>query len=63
MISTDGLVCFFDPASSIKTRDDEPRPSQGEHAAEPGTSFARGVAVGLAVAVPVWACVILSTIR
>jgi hypothetical protein len=63
MISTDGLVCYFDPASSIKTREDEPRRSPNEPAAEPRTSFARGIAVGLAVAVPVWACIILSSIR
>jgi hypothetical protein len=63
MISPNGLVCYFDPLASIRTRDDAPRPSQSENETEPKTSFARGVAVGLAVALPVWACIILSSIR
>jgi hypothetical protein len=63
MISTDALACYFDPASAIKAREDDPRPSRSEQAPGPGASFVRGVAVGLAVAVPVWACIILSSIR
>ncbi len=63
MISTNGFVCYFDSMGSIGTRDDEPSPSESENGAEPKPSFARGIAVGLALAVPVWACVILSVIR
>ncbi len=63
MISTNGFTCYFDSLGSIGTRDEEPSPSQSENGAEPKTSFARGIAVGLALVVPVWACVILYVIR
>ena len=63
MISTDSLISEFAAGSLVKTQDHAPRSAQTGHpTAEPKTSFFRGVIIGLAVAVPVWAWIITSIV-
>ena len=63
MISNDSLIRSFAPSRDIKVREEAPQSSQTDHPAEPRPSFFRGVVVALAVALPVWAWIILWSIR
>jgi hypothetical protein len=63
MIGNDSLIRTFAPSSPLEVREESPRSSQTERPAEPRPSFFRGVIIALAVALPVWAWVIMSSIR
>jgi hypothetical protein len=63
MISNDSLIRYFAPGSPIETPEGPPDLGRPYFSPEPRSSFFRGVTVGLAVATPMWAWVILASIR
>jgi hypothetical protein len=63
MITDDSVVYYLDPGISSNVGEGSAVAGQTEAPAEPRKSFARGVMVGLAVAVPVWALIIIALVR
>jgi hypothetical protein len=63
MISNDSLIRAFAPGSLIKPQEDLPGSGTRDYSNELSPSFFHGLTVGIVLAVPVWALVIVSSIR
>jgi hypothetical protein len=63
MNNTLGFIRAYGPDGLTKTQTDRPRSSRAQEPSEPPASFVRGVIVALAVAIPVWAWIMVESIR
>jgi hypothetical protein len=63
MISNDSFIRSLVPGRLIKPQEDQPGSGARDYATELSPSFFHGLTVGIALAIPVWALVIVSSIR
>jgi hypothetical protein len=58
-----GFIRAYAPDGLTKTPADRSRSSEAREPSEPPSSFVRGVIVALTLAIPVWAWVMLTSLR